>query len=173
VYDSVYIARFSNADNRLEDRKLIRAWAWTTPDDKSLVTDSAFAFDIAAYMTDLKLRNQFPSDDLEKYTFTFTGSRLYLQSGTDTSLLVDSTLICRSQEWLLPSIYRTPLEHLTRHLEGMLSQARVVEYFQTGSFYYFLIRTGWGSGDTNFLQFIIPVPELTVRDGIRKLKGEK
>jgi len=173
LFDSVYVVQFSNQENKLQNRKLIRTWAWTQLNDHPIEKDSALTFDIGTYLTDLKLRNQFPSDDLDKYDFTFRNSRLYLRSGTQESLLADSAILGRSQEWLLPFAQQTPREWLALHLRGLLSQARVVEYFRTKSFYYFVIRTGWGSGDTNFLQFIIPIPEPIIAgilDGFKKRK---
>jgi hypothetical protein len=173
LYDSVYVARFSNVDNILEDRRLIRAWARTTPNDQPLETDTALAFDIATYLVGHHLRNQFPSDDLDKYDFTFFDGRLYLLSGHHRSLLADSTTLCKSQEWLLPLTQRTPKEWLALHLKGLLSQARVVEYFRTNTYYYFVIRAGPESGDTNFLQFIVPIPEATVAEIVKEFRKKE
>jgi hypothetical protein len=173
LHDSVFVAQFSNADNTLENRRLIRAWARTTPNDQPLEKDTALAFDVATYLVGHHLRNQFPSDDLDKYNFAFREGRLYLLSGNHQSLLVDSTTLSKSQEWLLPVTHRTPKEWLALHLNGLSSQARVVEYFRTTGFYYLVIRTGWESGDTNFLQFVVPIPESIVAEILRGFKSNQ
>lgn len=173
LHDSVYFTQFSNLDNTLENRRLIRAWSRTSPNDQPVEKDTALAFDVTKYLVDHHLRNQFPSDELDKYSLTFRDGRLYILSGIREALLADSAILSRSQEWLLPLTQRTPKEWLTTHLAGLLSHARVVEYFRTRSFYYFVIRTGWGSGDTNFLQFIVPVPEATVSEIVRGFNKNK
>jgi hypothetical protein len=172
LYDSVYIARFSNHDNSLEDRRLIRAWAWTNPNDQSDQKDTAMAFDISQYLVDHNLLNQFPSDDLDRYSYSLLNGQLYLQSDSSVSLLADSATLFRSLEWLLPQGHRVHNQHLRLQISTLLDNTRVVEYFRLKGFFFFVIRTGHNSGDTNNIQFILPVQEQAVREIVRQFGKE-
>ena len=168
LYDSVYIARFSNHDNALENRRLIRAWTWTNPNDQSVQKDTAIAFDISQYLVDHNLRNQFPSDDLDRYSYIILNDQLYLQSDSSVSLLADSATLFRSLEWLLPQAQRVHNQYLKLQISTILDYTKVIEYFRVERFFFFVIRTGHNSADANNIQFILPVPEQVVREVVKQ-----
>jgi hypothetical protein len=170
--DSVFICRFSILRPVLQEKYLLNT---------SIYIDSAasghwdtlttgFDFSVNMYLLRNHISFEFPSLRLDSFDFIFRQRNLILTRGEKDVILSSLSenfdrlrSVLDTSRWNGFDVPKGDPSFLDR-------TGKIVEYFQCSSITFFIVRVGAGTRDTNFFQYIVPVPSSLVRSAVETLE---
>lgn len=173
--DSVFICRLSSKTGKMEEKQLLSVTVHkdtTTYNHWSHITNTT-GFPVEKYLKENEVWYKFSSTDLKDYTFVFKDGNLLLEkypksytiSGMERNIDCVKKVVDNSR-WY-------NIEMFKHYNEFFNKQAKVVEYYKNDRYYFFVVCIGSGYIDSNYFQYILPLPVDIVNKAVGEIEKKK
>ncbi|MDI6786611.1 MAG: hypothetical protein QMD92_07875 [bacterium] len=102
-------------------------------------------FELETYLIENHIFYAFPSDNLRSYNIVFDEDGMTLKKEKNKILLIGSN-------------------ELNKYIKGYVKNMKVVEYYESKNYFYFVVKYGLGCYDADFCQAIVPINLSIIRE---------
>lgn len=170
--DSLFLCKYSLREPVLEEKHLLgttryfyvdttAVWHWDT-------SRTIAKFPVQEYLLKHRVSFEFASTHLDRFSLGFAGRDLTIGTAKKRAVISEADRNLGYLKLLLDLSKWNNIQMLNDstvfHASG-----KVVEYFESSDFYFFVIRTGFSYMETNYFRYVIPVPASRIRGAVKML----
>jgi hypothetical protein len=170
--DSVFVCKFASSSGTLEEKKLISVTIHkdtTTFAHWSHVTNTT-GFPTEKYLAENGIWYQFPSTELRDFTFLFEDGDMFLKKQLEVCKISEKDKNLDYLKMVVDNTRWYNIEMFKHYNEFFNEQATVVEYYKNDGYYFFIVCIGSSFIDSNYFQYILPIPVDIVNKALGKIE---
>lgn len=158
--DSIFICKYSSNSGLLEEKHLLSV---TIHKDTSSynhwvhITNTS-NFNAEQYLKEYKVWFKFPSTELNDCQFTFEEGNLFLKKLSKSYVISKKERNIECLKKIVDNTRWYNIEMLKEYFYFFDEKAKVVEYYKNDQYYFFIISIGTDNIDSNYFQYIVPIP---------------